>query len=207
MLLNYILNRLIGVQKRYKHVLEAHFTARFLPNFNILKNRLTGVQNSKVQIGEQCLLGVQIILEAPGAKVSIGNRVYMGNSTIISKTSVSLGNDILVAWGVTFYDHDSHSLDYKYRDEDIRQLYKDFITEHGNYLKNKNLDVINSAPITICDHAWIGAEALILKGVTVGEGAIVGARSVVTKDVPPFTVVAGNPAKVVKQLNTGGNAF
>jgi chloramphenicol O-acetyltransferase type B len=48
--------------------------------------------------------------------------------------------------------------------------------------------------------SWIGMEAMILKGVTVGEGAIVAARSVVSKDVPPFTVVAGNPAKVVKYL-------
>jgi len=47
---------------------------------------------------------------------------------------------------------------------------------------------------------WIGMEALILKGVTIGTGAIVGARSVVTKNVPPFTVVAGNPARVVKKL-------
>ena len=201
-LINYILNRIIGVKRRYKHVLRADFTTRFLPNFNIVKNRLTGSQNHKVEIGKECLLGVQIILETPDAKVTVGDRVYMGNSTIIAKTSVSLGNDILVAWGVTFYDHDSHSLDFSERDKDIKQTYKDFIDEKGNYLKNKNWDVVNSRPIVISDHAWIGAEAMILKGVTVGEGAIVGARSVVTKDVPPFTVVAGNPARIVKNLKS-----
>ncbi|MDB5137974.1 MAG: thiogalactoside acetyltransferase [Mucilaginibacter sp.] len=200
-LLNYILNKIIGVQRRYKHALQADSSARFLPNFKIVKNRISGKQNNKILIGKECLLGVQIILETPDAKVSIGDRVYIGNSTIIAKTSISLGNDILVAWGVTFYDHDSHSLDVSDRDDDIRQTYKDFINERGNYLKNKNLDVVNSKPIRICDHAWIGVDAMILKGVTVGEGAIVGARSVVTKDVPPYTVVAGNPAKVVKHLN------
>jgi putative colanic acid biosynthesis acetyltransferase WcaF len=56
-----------------------------------------------------------------------------------------------------------------------------------------------TAPIEICDGAWIGAYAIILPGVTIGEGAVVGACAVVTKDVPPWTVVAGNPAREVKK--------
>ena len=56
------------------------------------------------------------------------------------------------------------------------------------------------APIIIKDNAFIGARSIILKGVTIGEGAIVGAGSVVSEDVPPFTVVCENPAKVVKSL-------
>ncbi|MBK8021791.1 MAG: hypothetical protein IPK19_10285 [Chloroflexi bacterium] len=56
------------------------------------------------------------------------------------------------------------------------------------------------APIRICDKAWIGFNAVILKGVTIGEGAIVGAGSVVTKDVPAWTVVAGNPARIIREF-------
>jgi len=56
-----------------------------------------------------------------------------------------------------------------------------------------------TAPIEICDGVWIGAHAIILPGVTVGEGAVVGACAVVTKDVEPWTVVAGNPAKFIKK--------
>ena len=55
------------------------------------------------------------------------------------------------------------------------------------------------APVIIKDNAWIGMSAIILKGVTVGEGAIVAAGSVVTKDVPPHTIVAGVPARVIKK--------
>lgn len=55
-----------------------------------------------------------------------------------------------------------------------------------------------TAPITICDGVWIGARAIILPGVTIGEGAIVAAGAVVARDVPPFTVVGGNPAKFIK---------
>jgi acetyltransferase-like isoleucine patch superfamily enzyme len=58
------------------------------------------------------------------------------------------------------------------------------------------------APIRICRGAWIGARSIILKGVTIGEGAIVGAGSVVTRDVPAFTIVAGNPARILRELAT-----
>ena len=58
----------------------------------------------------------------------------------------------------------------------------------------------DSAPIVIGDSVWIGEYAAILKGVTIGTGAVVASHAVVTKDVPPYTVVAGNPARVVKEL-------
>ena len=58
---------------------------------------------------------------------------------------------------------------------------------------------ISSAPIVICDRVWIGCRAIILAGVTIGEGSIVAAGSVVTRDVPPGTLVAGNPAKVIRE--------
>ncbi|MFD0830617.1 acyltransferase [Mucilaginibacter boryungensis] len=69
-----------------------------------------------------------------------------------------------------------------------------------NFIAGKNWDVVKTKPIKICSDAWIGMNCIILKGVTIGEGAIVAAGSVVTKDVPAWTVVAGNPAKVVKTL-------
>ena len=58
---------------------------------------------------------------------------------------------------------------------------------------------IKSAPITIGDRVWIGCRAIILAGVTIGEGSVVAAGSVVTRDVPPGTLVAGNPAKVIRE--------
>jgi acetyltransferase-like isoleucine patch superfamily enzyme len=55
-------------------------------------------------------------------------------------------------------------------------------------------------PVKINDRVWIGFNSIILKGVTIGEGGIVGAGSVVTKDVPPYTIVAGNPARVIREI-------
>lgn len=58
---------------------------------------------------------------------------------------------------------------------------------------------LTTAPITICDGVWIGARATVLPGVTIGEGAVVAANAVVTKDVPPWVIVGGNPAKIIKK--------
>jgi acetyltransferase-like isoleucine patch superfamily enzyme len=64
----------------------------------------------------------------------------------------------------------------------------------------KEITNVDSAPIIIEDHVWISFNSIILKGVTIGKGAIIAAGSVVTKDVAPFTLVAGNPAKLIKHL-------
>ncbi|MHC0443739.1 hypothetical protein ACWA1B_23775, partial [Flavobacterium sp. 3-210] len=76
------------------------------------------------------------------------------------------------------YDHDSHSLDYRERQKDIEQQILDF-RSGKNFITNKNWEVVNSKPILIKSYAWIGMNCIILKGVTIGEGAIVGAGSVV----------------------------
>ena len=62
---------------------------------------------------------------------------------------------------------------------------------------------VKVAPVSIADKAWIGFNATILKGVTVGEGAVIAACAVVTKPVPPWTVAAGNPARVIRELGAG----
>lgn len=61
------------------------------------------------------------------------------------------------------------------------------------------------ASITVGDHAWIGARSIILQGVTIGEGAVIAAGSVVTKDVPSWTVAAGVPARILKTRKLSGN--
>jgi acetyltransferase-like isoleucine patch superfamily enzyme len=152
-----------------------------------------------VVIGNKCILKNKIIFETDSGFVKIGDGCYIGGSKIISANSVEIGNWVTIAWNVTIYDHDSHSLDYRERIKDQEQQLLDWKT--GNFIKNKNWIVVNKKPITIGDYAWIGFDAVILKGVNIGTGAIVGARSVVTKDVEPWTVVAGNPARIVKKID------
>lgn len=167
-----------------------------LRDFSIrLDNPLCG--NKYLFIDSECIISGRFIFESGEGRVTIGCHTYIGNSTFISRSSIDIGNNVTIAWGCTIYDHDSHSLDFLERRKDIMDEMAD-IRKGVSFIKNKKWDVVNTKPIKICNDAWIGMNCIILKGVTIGEGAIVGAGSVVTKDVPAWTVVAGNPAKVVR---------
>jgi acetyltransferase-like isoleucine patch superfamily enzyme len=99
----------------------------------------------------------------------------------------------LISWQVGIADSDFHPLDPVERRTDAEAL--------APYLRERPpRPLLRSARVVICDNVWIGMNATILKGVTIGENAVVAAGSVVAKDVPPNTVVAGNPAVAVRTL-------
>ena len=152
-----------------------------------------------LRIGSHCMIDGKFIFEKNSGTVTIGDRVHIGSSSFISINSIGIGNDVTIAWDCLFYDHNSHSVNWEERMNDTEQEYEDYICT-GNSIKTKNWSVVNSKPIKICDKAWIGMGCKILKGVTVGEGAVVAAGSVVTKDVAPWTMVGGNPARYIKSL-------
>lgn len=152
-----------------------------------------------LSVGSDCIVAGNFVFESSDGQVKIGDHSYIGGGTFISRSSIEIGDNVTIAWGGTFYDHDSHSLDYMKRRKDVDDELND-IRNGRNFIANKDWTDVNSKPIKICDDAWIGMNVIILKGVTIGEGAVVGAGSIVTKDVPAWTVVAGNPAKVVRLL-------
>lgn len=153
-----------------------------------------------LSIGENCLINALVTFESVDGRISIGDRAYIGTGTsIISRNHISIGNDVTMAWGITVYDHNSHSVDWRQRALVVNHFYRTY----GSARCYSEIDWsgVSSAPIVICDRVWIGFNAVILKGVTIGEGAIVGACSVVSRDVEPYTVVAGNPATVVRRIS------
>lgn len=152
-----------------------------------------------VEVGNDTILDCQITFESQEGKVVVGDNSFIGGSHLICRNKIVIENNVFMAWGSCVYDHNSHSLDYRDREEDIVQQLRDYRLGQ-NFIANKNWNVVDSKPILIKSNAWIGMNCIILKGVTIGEGAIVGAGSVVTKDVPDWTVVGGNPAKVIKVL-------
>ena len=199
-LLIVIINTVCPVLWRYDKSVIAHKSTRFMRNFNI-----TNAKKNRVVVGKDCLIDLGIIFEGEGCEVIIGDRVYIGNSKIICRNKVVFEDNILVSWGVTFYDHNSHSLNHLDRRIDIQSAVNGYRLSKMKFLKNKDWSTVKSGEIVVKKDSWIGMDALILKGVTIGEGSIVAARSVVSKDVPPFTVVAGNPAKVVRHLKNESN--
>lgn len=150
-------------------------------------------------IGARCILMNQFVFESHGGRITVGDGVFINSGTmVISRSSIEIGNYVTIAWGCVIYDHDSHSISYLGRVQDQNQQLIDL--RKGNLVSNKDWTNVATAPIKICDHAWLGFDVVVLKGVTIGEGAIVGARAVVTRDVPSWTIAAGNPARVVKEI-------
>lgn len=119
----------------------------------------------------------------PGSRIIIGNNVGISGSTIKAATLVKIGNNVLIGSGCLISDSDSHPI---------------HPNERLDHSKTKSI------PIIIEDDVFIGARTIILKGVTLGKGSVIGAGSVVSKSVPPYTIAAGNPAKIVKKLNEQG---
>ena len=110
-----------------------------------------------------------------GAELTIGENTFINGARIAAKNKIIIGNDGRVAPEVIIMDSDFHDTN-----------------DHNNEGA--------SAPVIIGNHVWIATRAIILKGVTIGEGAVVATGAIVTKNVEPYTVVAGTPAKIIKYI-------
>lgn len=161
------------------------------PSADVLFHQISFKRNARLQIGHGSIVQAHIVSDREGAVVEIGRNSYIGSSHIISASRITVGDDVLISWGCHLVDHDSHSAQWSKRQRDVSNW------RNGQ----KNWEHVSTAPIAVGNKAWIGFNSIILKGVTIGEGAVVGAGSVVTSDVPPFTVVAGNPARVIRELS------
>lgn len=150
-------------------------------------------------VGDESVIGGTFVFETEEGYIQVGNRVHIGASTFISRSKIIVEDDVTIAWGCTIYDHNSHSIYWEKRKNDTKQEYNDLLNGL-NSIENKDWSHVKTKEIKICKKAWIGFGVTILKGVTIGEGAVVGAGSVVTKDVPAFTIVAGNPARIIKRI-------
>lgn len=150
----------------------------------------------KVKVGSNSMIQGDFIFETEHGLITIGDRTFIGGSKFICIEAIEIGNDVMFSWGCTVVDNNAHSLIWEERKNDVVD-WKNGVDENaiGKY---KDWSNVQRRKVVIKDKAWIGFNSIILKGVTIGEGAIVGAGSVVTKDVPDFAVVAGNPATIIK---------
>jgi acetyltransferase-like isoleucine patch superfamily enzyme len=152
--------------------------------------------HKRVSIGTDSILECNITFENKQGEIRIGDRVFIGGTKFHCINSIVIGNDVMFSWGCHVIDNNSHSLISNDRLNDLIAWKKGI--EEGCIGKYKDWSVVQSAPIVIKDKAWVGFNSIIMKGVTIGEGAIVAAGSVVTKDVPDYAIVGGNPAKIIK---------
>ena len=142
----------------------------------------------RLVIGTGCLVMGQLLVGLEG-RLHIGNDSYVGPAARIwALEKTEIGSRVFISHGVNIHDSDSHSLSAQERHERFLEKMK-----LGRHLVLEN---VKSGPVVIDDDVWIGFNAIILKGVRVGRGAVVGAGSVITKDVEPYTIVVGNPQRV-----------
>ncbi|WP_017260215.1 acyltransferase [Pedobacter arcticus] len=148
---------------------------------------------SKIQIGTHTHIRGELVVFPSGGVIKIGNDCFIGErSKIWSQSSVLIGNNVLISHDVNIHDTNSHPLNNIERREDYRQII-------SSGFSKTNTNVITKA-VKIDDDVWIGFNSIIMKGVHIGKGSIVAAGSVVTSNIPEFTLVAGNPAKPIKSL-------
>lgn len=140
------------------------------------------------------------LLRAFGAK--IGHSYVRPSCRVWAPWNLEVGEETALDEGVFCYSVDSIKIG------DSAVISREaFLCTASHDIHSPTRDLI-TAPIVIEDYAWVAARAFVGPGVTIGEGAVVGACAVVTKDVEPWTVVAGNPARFVKKriLNEAANA-
>ncbi len=134
-------------------------------------------RSARLRVGSDVRLfsRVGIYLDGPDAEVEIGDNTYINDRTEIKcRRRVRIGKDCAIAWDVLIMDSDYHLID----------------GDDG------------TSEVSIGDHVWIGAGAKILKGVTVGPGAVIAAGSLVIRDVPTCAMVGGSPARVIRPVVT-----
>lgn len=133
-----------------------------------------------IELGDHVLIGRHSILTAKDGKIKLGNAVNISsNCRIATQSRIEIGDSVLIA-AYAYIGPGNHQVDHP---------------EGGSIIESS---MINKGGVKIGAHAWIGTRATILDGVTIGKGAVIGAHSLVTEDVPDNAIVAGTPAKIIR---------
>ena len=181
--------------------LNFYFKIKFERNFNIIisktsivhfwKIRFNKFKNSKLKVGEGSYVSSDINFEKDNAQLIVGDNTFISGAKFSIANYIYVGDNVQIAFGTLFFDHNSHSLNSKLRRNDLQNRFKNY--------KEWNDVIIQE--INIESDVWIGANSIILKGITIKKGSVIAAGSVLTKSTQPYCLYGGNPAKLIKKLN------
>ena len=166
-------------------------TAYLETTYSFVMFRSRQPQALQVGRGTSLYLGVMFDL-GQNARMEIGNFVLMNGARIICDSEITIGDHCLISWNVVLMDTYRLPLEALERRAELEKL--------ATRSPRRASAETSAQPIHIGSNVWIGFDSCVLPGATIGQGAVVGARSVVTTDVPPYSIVAGNPARVIRQL-------
>ncbi len=150
-----------------------------------------------ISIGSNSYIRGRLLVYAHAGKITIGDWCYVGvRSEIWAASNVRIGNRVLIAHDVNIHDGTAHSLGATERHAHFKHL-----LERGHPTDIRDLPGVRSAPIVIEDDVWISFGVTILKGVRIGAGSVIAARSLVVKDVPPNTLYQGTVSCEMRPLH------
>jgi acetyltransferase-like isoleucine patch superfamily enzyme len=158
-------------------------------SFHLYRNR--SAQGLSIGRGASVYTGTMFDV-GPKGNVQIGEYAVVNPAWIVCDSAIEIGAYALISWNVVLMDTYRVPLNVWQRRSELQNL----STRNPRRLESRG----PALPIRLEPNVWIGFDCCVLPGVTIGEGSIVGARSVVTSDIPPFTIAAGNPARVIREF-------
>lgn len=145
---------------------------------------------TKIVIGFNCDIRGELLTFGHGGEIIIGDYSYVGERTKIwSAMKIIIGDRVLISHNVNIHDNNAHPMDSLLRHEDFKH-----ISTVGLQISND----LREEEIIIEEDVWIGFNSTIMKGVKIGKGAIIGANTIINRDVPDFAVCVGNPMRIIK---------
>ncbi|EKD28500.1 MAG: thiogalactoside acetyltransferase [uncultured bacterium] len=185
--------------EKYSEFLKIHPSVIIDPSSMVNLCQIPGNPRICLEIGKESHIFSKFTLFRSEAKIIIGKRCQLGNVNFMAADGIQVHDDVLMAWGITVMDTNHHSLYWDERKDDVIKCRADYMS--GNVLGASHIwENIECKKVIIEDKVWVGCDSTILKGVTIGEGAIIGSSSVVTKNVKSWHVGGGNPFKHIKKV-------
>jgi len=182
--INYFLQRILG-RVTCKKAAEV----KLLRTAKIRNNR---VNDKSITIGRNSIIAGELLTFKHDGEIKLGEWCYIGEGARLwSAIKIEIGDRVLISHNVNIFDSLTHPLSSEKRHQQFKEI--------ATIGHPASIDLSEEA-VVIEDDVWVGANSSILQGVHISKGAIIGAGSVVTKDVPEWTIVAGNPAKIIREL-------
>jgi acetyltransferase-like isoleucine patch superfamily enzyme len=180
---------------------------------NVRLQTILGVKaecpNAYIYLGDDCIIYEYAQLQAYGTgEIHIGAESILGDVMIYARKKITLGKRVLVSWNVMLQDYNPHPVHQVDRRQQVEEMVRKFsprfrpIENNNTHTSDFKMNDFASEEIYIGDDVWLGANSIVLKGAHIEEGCIVSAGSVVYKGhYPARSLILGNPAKVVKNLD------
>ncbi len=151
-----------------------------------------GKSSDQIRVGDHCAVRGELFLFPGSGQISVGNWCFLGEqSRVWAQSSISIGNRVLISHSCNIFDCLTHPISAAARHAQFREIMS---AGHPNSVD------LSPKPVVIDDDVWLGCGVIVLRGVSIGRGAIIGAGSVVTQDVQPWCIAAGNPAKIIRAI-------